>query len=99
MGQFDVYRRPNASHFLLDVQSRMLDDLATKACVPLQTKTPVLKTSPQLNPEFSIDGEVYVMMTHYILSVPARDLRNPITNLLHEHYRITSALNMLFQGF
>ncbi|MBL0371204.1 CcdB family protein [Rhizobium sp. KVB221] len=99
MAQYDVYRRPSSAHLLLDVQSRLLDELLTRACIPLQLKTAFLKPAPHLNPEFELEGLSYVLMTHYIVSVPARDLRSPIANLKNDDIKITRALDMLYHGF
>jgi len=99
MAQFDVFRFRGTTDLLLDVQNSRLDHISTRVVVPLVIKTPFLKPAPQLNPVFSIDGEIYVMMSHYMTSVPTRDLRDRLTNLDAEQYTIKAALDMLFFGF
>lgn len=98
MAQFDVFRFPETTELLLDVQSNRLDDILTRVIVPLVIKTPFLKPVPRLNPIFVIERDTYVMMPHYMTSIPRRDLHSVLTNLEHEQYRIKSALDMLFYG-
>jgi toxin CcdB len=99
MAQFDVFRFPKTTDLLLDVQSNRLGHISSHVVVPLVIKTPFLKPAPKLNPIFVIEDETYVMMSHYMTSVPARELRAALTNLEHEQYAIKSALDMLFYGF
>lgn len=99
MAQFDVFRFRGTEDLLLDVQSSRLDHVSTRVVVPLVLKTPFLKPAPQLNPVFTIEDGLYVMMSHYMTSVPARDLRDRLINLEGEQYAIKAALDMLFYGF
>jgi toxin CcdB len=99
MAQFDVFRFPGTTDLLLDVQSNRLDHVSTRIVVPLVIQTPFLKPAQRLNPVFSIEGAAYVMMTHYMTPVPAKDLRHKLATLEHEQYTIKSALDMLFYGF
>lgn len=62
MAQFDVYRNPNPATraripYLVDVQSELLDSLATRVVVPL-CKPVVLKgrLAERLNPVFQVEG-------------------------------------------
>ena len=69
MAQFDVYRNPNPATraripYLVDVQSELLDSLATRVIVPL-CKPAVLKSrlAERLNPVFQVEGRKVCMLT------------------------------------
>lgn len=99
MAQFDVFRFPSTTDLLLDVQSSRLSHFSVRMVVPLLPKTPFLTPAERLNPKFVIEDETYIMMTHYMTSVPASELRNRIANLDRHQYAIKAALDMLFYGF
>jgi toxin CcdB len=68
MAQFDVYRNPNPATraripYLVDVQSKLLDSLATRVVVPL-CKPAVLKgrLAERLNPVFQVEGREVCML-------------------------------------
>ena len=99
MARYDVFVMPGTSDLLLDVQSSVLRDLATRAVIPLVLNTQSFLPASKLNPIFHIGDNSYVMMTHFVTSVPARDLRNRLTNLERDQYRISLALDMPLFGF
>lgn len=71
MAQYDLFPDPAGTGYLLDVQSDLLAGLNVWAVVPFlpQERAPVAAQSPELNPDFEIDGEAHVMMTQYIAAV------------------------------
>jgi len=81
------------------VQSRLLDDLATRVVIPLVLKTlaPPIRVKT-LNPLFSIDGEEYVLMTRAMASVPANRLRASIGTVAMERDHIVRAIDALLSG-
>ena len=99
MAQFDVYVIHGSQDLLLDVQANVLHGLSSRVIVPLVAKTPFFAPAPRLNPEFRVNDEVYVMITHLMTSVPASQLNRPIANLASKHDQISAALDMLFLGF
>src|SRR3972149_1597257 len=69
MAQFDVYRNANPATraripYLLDVQSDLLDILATRVVIPL-CKPGILKgrLAERLNPVFEVEGREVAMLT------------------------------------
>ena len=52
----------------------------------------------RLYPILEINGEPLMLLTPAIGTVASRLLRRPVANLEAHHYRITSALDMLFSG-
>lgn len=104
MAQFDVYRNANpATHaripYLLDVQSDLLDPLATRVVVPL-CKPEVLKSklAERLNPVFEIETRKMVMLTPELAGVSRKVLGERIGNLSKERRSIVAALDLLFTG-
>ena len=78
MAQFDVYRNANAATrasipYLLDVQSDLLDPLATRVVVPLCAPDVLRgKLAERLNPLFEIEGRNAVMLTPELAGLPAK---------------------------
>lgn len=98
MARYDVYRHQDTSRLLLDVQADLLDELDTRAVVPLVAEKRLPPVARRLNPVFVIDGENYVMATQFISVVPATALRSPVAHLAEKHNEIVAALDMLFRG-
>lgn len=96
MARFDVYR--GAGTYLLDCQSDYLSSFDTRFVVPLLPEGEV-PTVFRLNPVFSVEGNSVVMATQLGSSVPARQLREPVTTLVDEHDKIMNAFDMLLTGY
>ena len=104
MAQFDVYRNANPATraripYLLDVQSDLLDPLATRVVVPL-CKPEVLKgkLAERLNPVFEVEGRRMAMLTPELAGVSRKILGERVGNLSHERYSIVAALDLLITG-
>lgn len=104
MAQFDVYRNPNPASrtripYLLDVQSGLLDPIATRVIVPL-CKPEVLSGKPaeRLNPAFEIEGRKLYLLTPELAGVPRKVLGEPVANLAAERRTIVEALDLVFTG-
>ena len=99
MPKYDVYPNPGGIGFVVDVQTDLLDGLATRVVVPLLP----IKSAPiparLLNPVVEIDGDEHVMVTQFLSAVPTSPLGNPVASLGGRADDITRALDMLFQGF
>ena len=85
MAQFDVHsnRSPETRDripYLLDVQSDLLDPLATRVVVPLASRDSVrAPPAERLMPGFDIEGHSVVMLTPQIVGVP-RGFREQIAD-------------------
>ena len=101
MARYDVYPNPNAdvAGYLLDVQTDLLDGLNTRIVVPLFPLAAAPEPADRLNPIFAIGGEDVVMATQYLAAVPLSMLTAPIGNMSELSTEITTALDMVFQGF
>ena len=105
MAQFDVYRNSNPATraripYLLDVQSDLLDPLATRIVVPL-CKPEVLSGKPaeRLNPAFEVEGRKLLMLTPQLAGVTQKALGERVANLSTERASIIAALDLAFTGF
>jgi toxin CcdB len=104
MAQFDVYRNANPATraripYLVDIQSDLLDPLATRVVVPL-CKPEVLKgkLAERLNPVFEIEGRKMAMLTTELAGVSRKILGERIGNLSDERRSIIAALDLLIAG-
>lgn len=88
---------PNLNfRFLLEVQSDLLDVLATRVVVPLVLATEMGRAAKTLNPQFEIEGVAVIMSTPEIAGVPRRVLGDKIASLQHRREEIIAALDLLF---
>jgi toxin CcdB len=104
MAQFDVYRNANPASrarvpYLLDVQSDLLDTLATRVVVPL-CKPEVLKgkLAERLNPVFEVEGRKMTMLTPELAGVSRKALGEQIANLASRRDSIIAALDLVISG-
>ena len=103
MAQFDVYENPNPTSrktipYLLDVQTDLLDSLATRVVVPLATVTTIPNPGRHLNPVFSIGETKVVMSTAEIAGVSIKRLGTKISSLNEQRNVIVAALDFLITG-
>ena len=104
MAQFDVYRNLNPASrtripYLLDVQSGLLEALATRVVIPL-CRPEVLSGKPaeRLNPEIAIEGRRLLMLTPELAGVPRKALGECVANAAHRRSDIVAALDLVFTG-
>jgi len=102
--QFDGYRYANPATraripYLLDVQSDLLDPLATRVVVPL-CKPEVLKgkLAERFNPVFEVEGCKMAMLTPELAGVSRKILGERIGNLSDERSSIIAVLDLLITG-
>lgn len=105
MAQFSVYRNRNAQSkgrfpLLLDVQSDLLEPLATRVVVPLaaaaSARSRPMKT---LTPILKIEGKEFLLMTPQLAGIPANTLGPSVGSLVAERQTITAALDFLIAGY
>src|SRR5674476_385829 len=99
MAQFDVYLNPNAATrksipYLLDVQTDLLDTLATRVVVPLILAEEMGLAAKHLNPQFKIKGVAVVMSSAELAGVPNRSLGDKVATLKNKRDEIIVALNL-----
>lgn len=104
MAQFDVYRNPNTASrtrilYLLDVQSDLLDLIATRVVVPLARPDVIgNKAAERLNPVFMVEARRVVMLTPELASVPRTAIGVRVANLSAHRNEVIAALDLVFTG-
>ena len=103
MAQFAVHHNPNrrtrrAVPYLLDVQTDLLDLLATRVVVPLVRADAAGGAAERLNPTFVIDGKSVVMSTAELAGVPLSALGESIESLDARRAEILGAHALLYTG-
>ena len=98
MARYDVYRNPSGG-YLLDLQSDLLDGLASRVVAPLVAASVLQRPAGRLNPVFDIDASQYVLLTQSMAAVPVSMLEKPVTSLRDHFAEITNAIDMVFHGF
>jgi toxin CcdB len=99
MARFDVYPMPNnRPGYVVDVQADLIDQLATRAVVPLLPLADFKSPIRDLNPIFEINGESYVFAPQAIATVPVKVLGSPKSSLDRDYHTLTRALDILLTG-
>lgn len=103
MAQFDVYENPNPASrksipYLLDVQTDLLESLATRVVVPLVTTAAIPKPGRHLNPALSIGETTVVMSTAEIAGVSVKSLGKKVCSIKQCRNEIVAALDFLITG-
>lgn len=104
MAQFTVYANNNTATrttypYLIDVQSDLLSALSTTLVIPL-IPTALAKSFQltKLNPDVTVEGKTFALMTQDMASVSKTQLTNTVGDLSHDRDRITAAIDLLFFG-
>jgi len=98
MACFDLHRTDGG--LVVDVQSDLINILATRVVVPLLPRGGSPDRAQRLNPVFVLPeaGEV-ALFPQFIATLPRAALGSPVGSLEPERDRIRTALDMLFLGF
>ena len=104
MAQFDVYPNPSRTSkayypYLVDVQSPLLRELATRIVIPLGKRSAFGGQAMQgLTPEITFAEQELLLLTPQISSVPGKHLKNPVGSLAHVRDPIVKALDLAITG-
>lgn len=102
--QFDVYQNPSqttrkAYPFIVDIQSTIISDIATRIVIPLVRKSDFKNEAlEKLTPIIDYEGEELLLLVPQIASVPESVLKNPIGSLRHLREEILAALDFAISG-
>jgi toxin CcdB len=105
LAQFDVYVNPQPASrqfvpYVLDVQSDLIDQLATRLVMPVsRVGASEVKLPLNLCPSVDIEGESLTVLAHMAAPVAARLLRKPVGSLRHRGREISAALDAVISGF
>ncbi|MES2360562.1 MAG: CcdB family protein [Pseudomonadota bacterium] len=105
MAQFDVYVNPQPASrqfvpYVLDVQSDLINQLATRLVMPLsrvgvgEARLPLNLCLP-----VEIDAESLTLLAHMAAPVAARLLKKPVGSLRHRASEVSAALDAVISGF
>ena len=104
MAQFTVYRNRNPGTkgeypLLLDIQADLLDELATRAVIPL-TRAAGLVRRPigNLMPVIVVGGEEYVAVTQDLAGTHKSSLGPRVASVVEQRDAIVAALDFLISG-
>lgn len=99
MARYGIYPNPSGDGYLLDIQTDILAEFGTRLVAPL---TP-MNTGPiavsRLHPVFDVEGVPHIMLTHLLGAVPSKLLKAPVADASDHFAEISSALDMVFQGY
>lgn len=103
MAQFHVYRNLDRSSrqrfpFLLDVQSDLLESLATRVVVPLGETDAKRPAVARLMPIFEVEGRPVVMRTSEIAGIARKAVGEHVASLAERRHEIVAALDVLVSG-
>jgi len=103
MAQFDIYHNPDPETrhkipYLLDVQTNMLGQLATRVVIPLVVASKIGKIAKKLNPKIEIEKVTLAMSTAEITAVSSHILTEKVSSLAERREEIIAALELLFTG-
>ena len=104
MGQFTLHRNadPRSQRevpYLLDVQSDLLDALATRVVIPIYPERSVGgAVFARLTPVLEVDGERYVAMTPQLAGIAKKELGAAMADLSGRRAELLGALDMLVTG-
>ena len=105
MPQFALYRNRNPASrtrfpLLLDIQSDLLEPLATRVVIPLapagSARARAMRT---LTPILKFEGKEFLMLTPQVAGIPARELGPIAGDLASDRDTIIAAVDFLLTGF
>ncbi len=102
MARFDVHRNLSGDKnvpFLVDIQSDLLIELATRIVIPLVPLPNFGMPMAHLNPIFAIEGELHALATTDLAGVNRTTLGKVVCSLDAEADEIINAVDFLLQGF
>lgn len=104
MRQFDVYANPSkatrkAYPFIVDIQSDIISDIATRIVAPLGRKADFKNEEMKgLTPTVTYEGEELLLLIPQVASLPTKVLKDPVGSLSHLRDEIIAALDFAITG-
>lgn len=105
MPQFSVYQNPNEATkarfpLLLDAQTDLLSEIATRIVVPLCAATPAARRSAMhaVTPICRVAGKDYIVLTPQLAGVLRSDLGPKVGDLSQDRAMLLDALDFLTRG-
>jgi toxin CcdB len=103
MAQYDVFTNPSSSAadgipYVVVIQSRLLDALATRLTMPLAVLDVAIKVPTVLCPVIMVKGKRLHALAHYAAPLPAKVLRRPVDNVAVQASALVSAMDAVLSG-
>ena len=103
MPQYDVYANPQKANsvqfpYVVDIQSDLLDVLATRLVMPLTAIATNVKLPPRLYPSVQVAGAMFYPVPQLTSPMLAKQLKTPVDTLWHQSSQIISALDAITSG-
>lgn len=104
MAQFDVYINPNKQGrqvypFIVDVQNSIIEGLSTHLVIPLTHQGYLQnRTLPRLTPEIEYEGDIYLLLTPQLTSMPSHLLKEPIGTIKSLRNLVVDAIDFAVTG-
>ena len=98
MAQFDVHPAFAEGTLVVDCQSDVLDDLATRIVIPLYPSDGLAWRFPRLSPEIRLGDENLILATPDMATVGVSDLGPVIGSVADQRYVILNAIDFLLTG-
>ncbi|HIJ96385.1 MAG TPA: plasmid maintenance protein CcdB [Desulfuromonadales bacterium] len=101
MAQCDVYKNPGSrtskqAPYLVEIQGRFVDSLATCVVIPLVCKE-YFSGATVLNPVVLVNGIEYLLSTAEITAVLRKILGQPISSVQSQRTEIIAAIDRLLR--
>ena len=104
MTQYHAHRNKDAASqktnpLVLEVQSLLLQDLATRVVLPMRTLTSyVAKPISRLNPVLQIEGVDYIVLAQQISVMPAQSIGASVADFSSQQHIIVAAIDCVLSG-
>ncbi|MBL4919257.1 CcdB family protein [Szabonella alba] len=98
MARFEAWPNSDGPGWLLDVQTDLLCDLATRVVVPLIPLAQAPRPAARLNPVLKVEGADHAMVSQFLAAVPVSVLHGEPVSLAGQEQIITNALDLLLTG-
>ena len=104
MTQYHAHRNKDAASqksypLVLEVQSRLLKDLATRVVLPMRKLASYgAKPISRLNPILQIDGVEYIVFAQQISVMPAQSIGASVADFSSQQHVIVAAVDCVLSG-
>jgi toxin CcdB len=101
MAQFDCYqykKRGEPELFLIDIQTDLLETMATRVVIPLRLIDLSQKPIRILQPTVELDSGIFYLSTSEMAAISVGELEQKIGNLSKMRDEIIAAIDLLFTG-
>lgn len=104
MTQYHAHRNKDAASLktnplVLEVQSRLLQGMATRVVLPMRKLTSYAATPiSRLNPVLQIDGIDYIVLAQQISVMPAQSIGASVADFSSQQHVIVAAVDCVLSG-